>query len=144
MKIRIDRLEKIAEHLEKGELAHKVFDFRTYNSEIVKCDDGSFTKRTIPNNKCGTHGCAVGEFPVIFPENFDWNFINIDYKVRKFLNIDMEAYRLLFVPAPECVLSTCLLDRCFKNVKYLPFDATKEMVAENIRNFIEYVKENNL
>jgi len=62
--MREDRLLILADHLLYGSLGHKVFDFNTYNTY-----DNPFEKplEGVPRG-CGTHGCAIGECPVIWPE----------------------------------------------------------------------------
>lgn len=52
-----ERLEKLAAHLETGQLGHAVFDFSVFNDAP---------------SRCGTNGCAIGELPIVFPD--DWVF----------------------------------------------------------------------
>ena len=58
--IGLQRLLQLATHLESGKLGHERFDFNQY---------------TDPDRKyrgCGTAGCALGECPTAFPN--DWGF----------------------------------------------------------------------
>lgn len=56
-----ERLLKLAEHLEVGELGHEVFDFTVYGG-------------------CGFAGCALGECPTVFPD--DWAFRGLTPMLR--------------------------------------------------------------
>lgn len=51
-----NRLRKLADHLKKGKLGHKRFDFSTIHDE----------------RDCGTVGCALGECPYAFPRQWEW------------------------------------------------------------------------
>lgn len=138
-KVNLNRLKKIADHLESGEMMHKFFDFTTFNSEAR-----DFTG-------CGTAGCAVGEFPAIWPD--DWEFKKVPDQiienyytprlkktkgmstgskvvedVKEWLSISDKEFMLLFVPYAE---------EPFRLTAF----ATKEQVAANIRKFIK-IKEN--
>jgi hypothetical protein len=59
-----ERLLKLADHLEFGVLGHSIFDFSYLNLGKVN-----------PKNLCATNGCAIGECPIAFPE--DWEFRQI-------------------------------------------------------------------
>lgn len=60
-----ERLQKLAEHLESGKLAHKKFDIKYYN---VGDETGPFPLK----GQCGTVGCALGECPAVWPELWRW------------------------------------------------------------------------
>lgn len=60
------RLEKLAAHLETGQLGHAVFDFSVLNR------DGTLGEGNDAPSRCGTNGCAIGELPIVFPD--DWVF----------------------------------------------------------------------
>lgn len=63
METRYDRLLQLADHLEKGKLIHREFNFYYFN--FGEEDETG----------CGTAGCAIGECPAIFPEwKFDYSF----------------------------------------------------------------------
>lgn len=70
------RLEAVIKHLRAGQLAHAKFDFNCINYD-PQAPTG-----------CGTAGCAYGEFPVIFPEDFD--FVN-PTKYRNLIDGDLAA-----------------------------------------------------
>ena len=117
-------LEKLAEHLETGQLGHKVFDFSTYNSNGASSNYAPV---------CGTNGCAIGECPILFPE--DWKFDNdgmpilLNGTVRDFFEITNEQYLHLFIPEDQ-------QPEKFGG-KILDGSATRYEVAANIRAFIE-------
>jgi len=135
-RIRFDRLQKVADHLKAGKLGHKNFNFNVYNK--------SFGPDTYDKKGCGTNGCSIGEFPFIFPRSFKFSLIvhnillikkssgNIGPDVRKFLNIDIEMYKHLFIPVRQDT-------KRFKG-KVLWYSATKEEVAKNIELFIKKMK----
>lgn len=68
-----NRLLKLAAHLEKGKLGHKVFAFAYINANARGLE--------LKRNGCGTMGCAIGECPIAFPN--DWRF----HKGRPVLNM---------------------------------------------------------
>lgn len=123
-RIRTDLLRKLAEHLLHGELGHKRFDFRSYNSEAY-------------GNVCGTAGCAMGETPIVFPDKWEFAYCDVYLKNSSsgitledgvnFFKIDESMYAHLFYSERQ-------------NEEWGPvlFDeATKEQVAENILRFCE-------
>lgn len=78
--IRTDLLRKLADHLINGQLGHEKFDFGKYNdidltiletremSEVYESNENFLKER----NYCGTNGCAIGECPIVFPD--EWCF----------------------------------------------------------------------
>src|SRR4051812_3164233 len=56
--LHIERMRKLAEHLRTGQLGHKKFGFWTFNNATEA--------------RCGTIGCAVGECPILFPDEWTW------------------------------------------------------------------------
>ena len=118
------RLLKLAEHLEKGKLGHKQFDYSTYH--IGPRD----------KNHCGTAGCAIGECPVVFPRQ--WKFIQARYSdvpiLRAidsdstedsgavFFGLTYKEYEYLFIPGTE--------------ENPLSENAKRKTVAKHIRNFV--------
>ena len=135
----LERLRKLAYHLLNGKLGHEVFDFATFN-------EGSKG-----SNTCGTAGCAIGECPVIWPE--EWHFEDEGYypilksrtevwpshSAQEFFSISDEECDYLFFPEEQF--------RLFDNYPYvglldeLPFSATKQEVAENILFFCKLKEE---
>lgn len=120
-----ERLLQLAEHLEHGKLGHKVFDFSQYNNSI--------------ENTCGTMGCAIGECPIIWPN--DWKFsifgtprmstkpMETLAATREWFDIDDESRLHLFTPFNQLVH--------IYGGESLDGEATKEQVAANIRAFVE-------
>ncbi len=126
-----ERLLKLVDHLENGKLGHKKFDFRFWNS----------SKGCIPmyNSECGYMGCAIGECPIAFPN--EWIFLRgipvLDTRETMyssygsgmtFFGLDREEFVHLFKPNEQKV--------SIYGGKFLNNDATKEQVAQNIRDFV--------
>lgn len=59
-----ERLIALAEHLEVGQLIHKVFDFNKLNTGSTR------------ENPCGSNGCAIGELPAI---DNNWYFLDAEF-----------------------------------------------------------------
>ena len=134
-----ERLLKIADHLEKGELA-QTFDFSSISFGINE------------DNTCGTHGCALGEFPIIFPEDWEYELIgeasgfavypkNETNKIgdvfEKYLGLEYHEYAALFEPFADESIEKVNSDlQRSERLEYLDTDATKEQVARNIRIFV--------
>lgn len=130
------RLEKLAEHLEKGNLGHKKFDFSTFNLG----PRGQHTGPTV-SNRCGFSGCALGECPIAFPD--DWKFDlwgdpalagGHDYQMpiacsRSFFGISETEAKHLFVPEYQ--------NPAILGGKHLGNGATRYQVAANIRAFLK-------
>jgi hypothetical protein len=133
-KLHKDRLLKLAEHLERGKLGHKVFDFSRVNG-FVNCN---------PSRKaCGTNGCAMGELPVVFPKSFkfgdtigcetevvDVNGWDVHDAVDPFFGLGSEESGHLFYPNEQ-------KPKLFGGRKLGP-KATRKQVAANIRDFIKH------
>jgi hypothetical protein len=89
-------LQQLAEHLQRGELIHKKFDFAQYNSWGKKND-----KSKIPN--CGTFGCAIGEMPAL-DNRFRFLYIGMAFEtepvtsglIADYFGIEKEAAEHLF------------------------------------------------
>jgi hypothetical protein len=125
-----ERLLKLAEHLETGKLGHEKFDFSYYNAS-----DELGAAHLSPN--CGAVGCAIGECPIVFPD--EWRFNDQGFPVtglhfnstdsgKEFFRLSEEEYEHLFLPHHQDY------DR-FGGVD-LNDHATKELVAANIRAFV--------
>ena len=121
------RLLTLAAHLETGKLGVDEFDFGTYYDVDV---DSSGTD-------CGTAGCAIGECPTAFPN--DWYYHRYSTKEKfprlnsqphletrhagmVYFDLTYEEYNELFIPGQQR--------------PKLGSDATKEQVAANIRAFV--------
>jgi hypothetical protein len=72
--IRTDLLRQLAEHLLNGKLGHRIFDFNRFNDA---------------ENECGTCGCAAGELPVIWPD--EWFFVETNSIEFKSLVIEKDV-----------------------------------------------------
>lgn len=132
-KIGLARLEQLVKHLEAGCTGgHKEFDFSLIN------EWADFE----PVNTCGTSGCAMGEFPIVWPDEFRFNEDGIRLiddpldddewgQVSRWLNLnDMETVHL-FLPCSQ------------QQQKYggwydMGSTATRHEVAANIRAFIHF------
>ena len=148
MAIKFKRLEKISKHLRVGKLGHQKFNFGVFNSDN-KDDDATFNDF---EKSCGTMGCAIGEFPFIFPKNFhfiergfDKGFprmhgkkeVNVIGHAAEFLGLDLKQTKHLFLPSGDGVA----FDRNNQKPKQyggrrLTKTVTKEAVADNIDAFI--------
>lgn len=128
------RLLKLADHLERGTLGHKKFHFPVINIGVKD------------RKGCGSHGCAIGENPIVFPRQ--WRFSSycavvgsVELRsgttgdpfsdVAIFFCISKDEAHSLFCPNK-------LLDWAPKPDTYLPFSATREQVAKSIRQFIKW------
>lgn len=135
-----DRLLKLAEHLEKGILGHKEFDFSTV----------SFGKLQ-PTKGCGTNGCAIGELPIVFPEDFYYKpsecNLGLSDELRTYNPLLIKgSYTDSFSDAEKYFnlnstesggLFTSDFDPPWNKTK-LNFEATRYEVAQGIRNFITW------
>lgn len=65
----IKRLEKLRDHLAQPQekLAHDKFCFDVWNGQPSRASKKKFATRG-----CGTAGCAFGELPYLFPDEFMW------------------------------------------------------------------------
>lgn len=140
---RADKLKILAEHLLHGKLGHKVFDFSQTNCNVINNHI-----ETIITNICDTKGCAMGELPIVFPD--EWEFSSYDGKpkplmgnsgnplkidVKGYFNLNLDNIIYLFYP-------TQIFDIGGRNKFLLPTDATKKDVANRILDFIEFNTQN--
>lgn len=112
-----ERLLKLANHLLHGKLGHEVFDFNVFHKSSTY--------------GCGTRGCALGECPTCFPEDWEFggtatpvligtsliNSMATRQSAKTYFELNNDEYKMLFMPS------------------YLPDTATKEQVANNIIEF---------
>ena len=130
---RLDLLAIVSEHILNGVLGHKHFDFAHVNASV-----GDKCKTT-----CGTHGCAMGELPIIFPDQ--WEFGGPEgvrlienagggfrYDVCSFFEITGPEMDHLFYPDQQ--------DPSRFGGSRLSDWATRDQVADNIDEFIELKK----
>lgn len=76
LRVRVDRLKAIAEHLESGQLIHKTFNDKVTNG--VEPDEGGC--RFYYEKRLGPVGDATGEFPFLFPKDWkfgDWSIVRV-------------------------------------------------------------------
>ena len=133
-----ERLLKLAEHIESGELGHKKFDFRQYNLQKNGFSPDPYS--------CGYAGCAIGECPIIFPE--DWVFNKIAKPVlknftsdnfddpsectAKFFDLRELEVKFLFYPGKRIITKKGL-------ITYSPSEkATRQQIAKHIKKFVEF------
>lgn len=129
-KIHANRLRKLADHLKKGKLGHKNFDFGSYNADVP---DGA---------KCGTAGCALGECPFVFPR--DWEFcgpffgdLKLKSKPRDLaFNCAVEFFGVEFGEVFHLFYPNNQLPEKFGGIR-LKHDATSKEVAANIYAFLK-------
>jgi hypothetical protein len=133
----IDRLTKIAEHLERGQLGHEEFYFGHWNA------DEQYNQ--LEENGCGYCGCAIGEAPFVFPD--EWHFKDgvpvlreaphdcfAAWSGMRFFDLPRAAFEHLFLPLEQ--------EPMVYGGKILFADATREEVAANIREFIAHLQAN--
>ena len=137
--VNVERLEKLANHLLSGKLGHETFNFGVYN-----------VGGRANLNECGTQGCAIGECPVIWPN--DWAYVDslptlrilgsdphegsitTSIAGRAFFHLTAGEYEYLFIPGNETNNRRNALSQY----------ASKEDVANRILRFCEIVKEESL
>ena len=130
--VQIARLRELANHLIAGQLHHNKFNFGILSMKY---------------ETCGSVGCAMGELPQIFPDDFEYDFECkatdtivskvmhkkseiTDVGVAKFFQISDKAFYHLFYPKSQKK----------QWGKTLDYDATKEEVAENILKYCNKVE----
>jgi hypothetical protein len=151
-----ERLLQLADHLETGNLGHELFAFDVFNSTDSADPIEPYT--------CGTKGCAVGECPVIWPENWcfnknamptvkDWGSEpgspqadELPKHLRDHERL-ISASSILMYAAHWFGISPGDADLLFvpdissawsyQGSDHLPGDVTKEAVAVNIREFVK-------
>ena len=131
--MRKDRLLQLAEHLETGKLGHEYFDFSAYNY--------NHNPYEVVTGECGTAGCALGECPIIWPE--DWVFctrtgfpILDQFPYSEPINCASIFFEISDIVVIHLFKPLMQLTGKFGGV-VLPNIASKEQVASNIRAFVE-------
>lgn len=139
--IHINRLARLTWHLRFGKLGHKVFDFRTYNSDITS-NEGSYGPY---GGICGTNGCQIGELPIVWPERFEFDCFGVSVKnasmvemvdlTKNFFGIYENGieYSHLFLPIHQNTIDY--------GGKTLNTNATQYEVADNNEAFIKTMSE---
>lgn len=144
--IEVTKLRQLAAHVRAGKLGHETFDFARTNDWLTPpaiCAKGS----------CGTHGCAMGELPILFPDA--WGFrdpnsgvVNQDagrpyllsepddtmgQGIEKFFGIDDTMVDHLFYP--------CGQSNAYGPTAVLHGEATREQVADHIEAFCRWAED---
>lgn len=117
------RLLKLAQHLETGKLGHEEFNFMVYNSFRNESDRGQ---------TCGYAGCAIGECPIVFPDEWEFSWSGRPM-LKTYSSVGLEAAEDFFEICPK----TCrflFVARMYDNM--LEENATRYQVATNIRAFV--------
>lgn len=153
MSIGDERLIQLADHLEKGRMGHREFDFTHINLGFP------YGQR----HTCGTSGCAIGEMPIVWPDV--WEFVDagiptVNMKgqitsnwrdnVEAWFGIDRAQCNLLFMPDDHYLNdfndendysgdNDAIRER--HGAIPLPAYAGKEDVIANIRNFVKWRQE---
>lgn len=123
-----ERLEKLADHLERGKLFHEVFDFRVINATDGKSD---------LSGSCGTAGCALGECPGLWPDDWEWDeWGSVGLKDCGSLFAPEQVFFGLNAYEAGHLFYPMLQEPDFYGGKELSGDATRHEVAANIRAFI--------
>lgn len=142
-KIRTDLLRQLADHLLNGKLGHEEFYFGSFNTIAINIE-----------NTCGTKGCAAGECPIIWPDQ--WRFAknrtvrlinnpipsNTDVwlDLGHFFGLTPEMVLHLFVPSEGDedggFTEVYQIEDTFGG-EILEYNATKEEVAKNIIIFCD-------
>jgi len=135
-----ERLHLIYTHLMTGNLSQE-FDF----SQITSAEYQYEVPHLVAVNECDTLGCAIGEFPQIWPEEFDYKEDKYRVIVKRKTPFDMGAYASF---AEWFDISIEAFDHLFEpssqrtsefGGEYLLEIATREQVAGNIKAFMEIV-----
>lgn len=126
-----EKLLKLADHLENGKLGHKKFDYNFYN---LNKEGSKFEPYS-----CGYAGCAIGECPIAFPNDWEFNKNNDPClknelcpsdSAEKFFDINYTEFVFLFIPGRELYMDN-------DEITYSPGSmATKKQIALHIRKFV--------
>lgn len=143
--LHFERLTKLANHLLHGKLGHKVFDFGNFNTFEEEMPEQ-------PLNICGTAGCAIGECPIVFPDDWEFDFDGSPglkspgcsgslCGANSFFGLSALEVNLVFLPVAYWDAEMPAWLDTLRNLQDppvgLPVTATKEQVGENILKFIK-------
>jgi len=131
-----ERLAILADHLEHGQLGHSFFNFGAWNVGPAVTPSG-----------CGTAGCAIGECPIVFPEEWSFHpktlapglheekqYFTPETSGCLFFSLTEIEFGLLFMPYADDLDKSEWPDW----YERLTAEATREQVAENIWKFLEH------
>jgi hypothetical protein len=153
----ITRLQKLADHLEFGTLAHVKFNFGVFNDNYDASSNTVLRDGEAPLPGCGTAGCAIGECPAAFKGQ--WVFKKSEScvidrpasyspvlkskkanqlaeSIRSFFGLTNSEIDHLFIPGHQNSVYSAT------GTSYVSRSATKEEVAANIRSFLYKLKTN--
>ncbi len=129
-KIYKDRLLKLADHLKNGKLGHDRFDFTVIHQKVAN------------EHVCESVGCAIGELPFVFPDEFKIakyeaidSVQNISTDERGF-NVACSFFKISYGEATHLFFGGAQIPELYGGY-FLDDDATREQVAGNILAFIE-------
>jgi hypothetical protein len=136
--INYKRLQKLENHLRKGKLAHKKFDFSCFNFDTKI----NWEKRgEINTNVCGTAGCALGECPAVFKEwKWDDDIVVLKKNSNGFAFSDAETFFGLTEEQVEHLFNPNGQVTRLYGGRTADVDASRVEVANNIRDFIKVEK----
>lgn len=131
-KTHLKRLQKLLEHMEKGELSVDKFDF------------GAFRRGPFERERCDTAGCMGGELPALFPRLWKWEVATpvlrdarrastFSESAERFFGLTTQQAGRLFYPQGDWKAQT----------DSLPGNATRRQVTANLRRFIKSVTPKN-
>lgn len=127
------RLLKLAKHLESGKLGHDNFSLMEIHAEKVP-------------GVCGTVGCAMGEMPFVFPDQFEFAYLSDSYADLGCGIVKMKGGYMDGWWKDICeffLITSKEQNHLFYHGKSgngfdeLPSDATPQHVAKHIRAFVE-------
>lgn len=132
-KIQEERLTKLGKRLVASKIGHEQFDFGSFN----RLEDGGGCP-----NKCGYAGCALGECPIVFPEDWKYNQCGEPVLRRSKLNSWESANKYFGVNDREASHLFMPDDQLTEEYggKDLPCDATPQDVGKNMLNFVKIKK----
>jgi hypothetical protein len=165
--IRVDRLLKLAEHLESGKLGHRRWEMGSYNGYNALHNDDGWRKdsrgwRVHPElvdiregydkDGLGVEGNAIGEFPIVFPEDWHFQYCGHVYKAIYFPSLkgkNEDEYPRVHEDVSEYLgigydlifhLFCVGLQECERyGGKELEDDSTAKDISYNIREFINKI-----
>lgn len=109
----------------------KLIEYMKQPQEKLRHSEFSFSRISVTLH-CRSAGCAMGEFPSIWPAKFPNPWI-VQEEICDWLGITLEERDSLFYPSISGISAPW-------NRKCLTRDATKEDVVEGFENFLDWRK----
>ena len=144
--MRSDRLLVLAAHLKSDRRGHKIFDFGCYSVGV----------RDPKRNLCGSAGCALGELPVVWPDDWYFGPCSVEggsnYSVR-LKPRGLDIYNSMYVNEGACKWFELSEDELFalfyadhelkedSPIEVLTANATAEQVADRFIAFVKWREE---